>query len=167
MKYKAPLLCLIFFLSGGKASSAPQSPEFPNPAVDFSKAALSALAGPDVAYKAKGKMNCKMLLEKEWAYPDAIIPAFCYPAETSCVSYDLFKSALATTAPGPDLEDMKASLPYVIQNVLMNLYGCAQALEASLTTSTSTAREAQKKKSSLPAFGGYTGLLPLIPSTQR
>ena len=91
-------LSVIYFLFESHAAFS-QSPEnyAPNmvdytfeegdPSVPFSSKLMTKLAGSVAARKANGRLNCPLLVTKEWAYPDALTIPFCYDAQTSCFRY--------------------------------------------------------------------------------
>lgn len=152
-------LCLIFFslwapeaaISAPKKANPTDAPH--EPTVDFPSKYLRQLSDATTALKAKGKLTCTQLLNKTWAYPNALVTPFCYAAETNCISLNLLKNAMST-ATGQELENMKKSHAFLIQNVYMNLYTCVQALEASLTNNSSV----------LPPLGYYAPFQSITPS---
>lgn len=150
--------CLIFFSlwAPETAVSVSQSSNYtiigPEPTVDFSTKYLRQLSDATTAMKAKGKMNCTLLLNKTWAYPSALVTPFCYAAETNCISLNLLENAMST-ATGQELENMKKSHAFLVQNVYMNLHTCVKALEAALTNNTTV----------LPPLGYYAPFQSITP----
>lgn len=151
-------LCFLFFslwmpeaaVSYTKNSKATGSPN--EPTVDFPTKYLRQLSDGTTAMKAKGKMNCTQLLNKTWAYPSALVTPFCYAAETNCISLNLLENGMRT-ATGQELENMKKSHAFLVQNVYMNLHTCVQALEAALTSNSSV----------LPPLGYYAPFQSITP----
>ncbi|EKE09967.1 MAG: hypothetical protein ACD_16C00099G0025 [uncultured bacterium] len=131
--------------SASTASSSKTSSTQTEPSVPFSSTYIKKLAGVSNSMNGNNRLNCSFLLKKTWAYPNALVTPFCYNAETSCVGLQLFTTYMQN-AKGSDLSDMKATYPYIRANVLMNLYACAEALQATLTNN----------KVVLPSFGYYT-----------
>lgn len=114
------------------------------PLVAFPTEYLRRLSDATTAMKAKGQMSCTQLLNKSWAYPNALVTPFCYAAETSCTSLQLLNNAMSI-AKGKELEALQKNHAFLIQNVYMNLYACVQALEAAMTNN----------KKVLPPLGYY------------
>ena len=102
------------------------------PLVAFPTEYLRRLSDAATAMKAKGQMGCTQLLNKSWAYPNALVTPFCYAAETSCTSLQLLNNAMSI-AKDKELEALQKNYDFLIQNVYMNLYACVQALEAAMT----------------------------------
>ncbi|MBX9785862.1 MAG: hypothetical protein K2Y08_00845 [Alphaproteobacteria bacterium] len=116
----------------------------PEPSVAFPTEYLRKLSDATTAMKAKGQINCTQLLNKTWAYPNALVTPFCYAAETSCTSLQLLNSAMST-AKSKELENLQKNHTFLTQTVYMNLYACVQALEAAMTND----------KKVLPPLGYY------------
>lgn len=127
-------------LSASNSSSSKKSAKtysnIAEPSVPFPATLMKRLAGgATVGIKTTGRLNCPILLTKTWPYPNAHVTPFCYNAETSCAGLHLFTYSMQN-AKGSDLNDMKAAYNNLKANVLMNLYACAGALQASLTRNT-------------------------------
>ncbi|MBX9621161.1 MAG: hypothetical protein K2X28_03890 [Alphaproteobacteria bacterium] len=101
-------------------------------------------------------MSCTQLLNKSWAYPNALVTPFCYAAETSCVSLQLLNNAMSI-AKDKELEALQKNQAFLIQNVYMNLYSCVQALEAAMTNN----------KKVLPPLGYYAPFQSAISPNEK
>ena len=151
MKYFFLLLALIslgsfdkVYAASNASASSKSSSKDPGPSVPFPVTYMRKLAGVTLAAKAKGRLDCSLLLNKTWPYPNALVTPFCYNAETSCAALHLFKTS-QQKATENDLKTMNQLSPYVDANVVMNLYACAEALQATLTNNTKA----------LPPMGSY------------
>lgn len=108
--------------------------ELEDPSVEFSVKYMGQLSGMANAREAKGKLSCSVILNKDWAYPNALVTPFCFDAQTNCIRLDLIQQQLKTEKE-PFLEVVKKAYPMMRENALLSLYGCKMALEASLNGS--------------------------------
>jgi hypothetical protein len=105
--------------------------ELDNPSVSFAPAFMGQLSGMSNAREAGGGLSCVVILNPDWAYPNALVTPFCFNAQTDCIRYDLMQQQLKV-ASGPSLETAKKLASAMRESAILSLYGCKLALEASL-----------------------------------
>ncbi|HUX80387.1 MAG TPA: hypothetical protein VMW10_11705 [Alphaproteobacteria bacterium] len=108
--------------------------EMEDPSVEFSVKFMGQLSGMANAREGKGKLSCSVILNKDWAYPNALVTPFCFDAQTNCIRFDLIQQQLKTEKE-PFLSVVKKAYPHMREAALLSLYGCKMALEASLNGS--------------------------------
>jgi len=166
MKYYFSLiiLCLLFenhptfsqnvpYTLPGQPTANHKLMEMENPSVEFSVNFMGQLSGMANAREGKGQLSCLVILNKDWAYPDALVTPFCFDAQTNCIRFDLIQQQLKTEK-GDFLEVVKAAYPRMREAALLSLYGCKMALEASL----------RGGKLNFPSIGNY-GTVPYQQAT--
>ncbi|OJW50202.1 MAG: hypothetical protein BGO67_02430 [Alphaproteobacteria bacterium 41-28] len=105
--------------------------ELDNPSVKFSVQFMGQLSGMANAREGGGELSCTVILNPDWAYPNALVTPFCFNAQTDCIRYDLMQQQLKL-ATGPALETARKLASSMREFAILSLYGCKLALEASL-----------------------------------
>lgn len=144
MKSYFSLIVLGFLLEGQAAFSQTSSSstyavltqnhklmELDNPSVKFAEQFMGQLSGMANAREGAGTLSCTVILNPDWAYPNALVTPFCFNAQTDCIRYDLMQQQLKISK-GPALEAAKVLYSQMRESAILSLYGCKLALEASL-----------------------------------
>lgn len=131
MKFYFSLAVLGLFLGSDSAFSLKALSG--GPSVEFSKAIMTQIAG--VTEGAKGVLNCQTLLNKQWAYPNAQVTAFCNEAETGCLRYAMILKYMQRARSEVHAARLKGDASLAWNDTQLRLRGCALAIEASVNNS--------------------------------
>lgn len=119
----------IFSLFFGSVAALAQISPSQEPSVEFSKAVATQVAGSGAA--THGILNCPILLNKQWAYPNAQVTAFCNDAETACLRYALILQQIKLAKGATYLAKLKRDVGFAWNDTQLRLWGCALSIEAS------------------------------------
>lgn len=117
---------LSFFICGLAISSSLNAASSPT-------ATLDPKAAQQVFGPGRTSLDCSMLINRAWAYPDAQIKSICDEATISCASYGLLQHRTRDVK-GQSLQEVQSVLDLSLQVAKMKLVACAQALEVVVTT---------------------------------
>ncbi len=110
----------------------------------INKEAVYNLAGASTVHTYGGKLSCKNLLEKTWAYPNAEILSLCYDAERACLRHQLLIRELKK-GHSVDTRSLEKSRIFSESEALEKLTTCILGLEYSTVKGSNL---------QLPQFGG-------------
>jgi len=130
-------LSVLCFLFKSDAIASPMSPSF-----EFSRNVATQLYGAG----RKGVLNCDVLINKQWSYPNAGVTSFCNEAQTSCLRLGLVEQALKK--PSKDIERLKKDYALALNHLEMSLSGCYLAIEATISNAQSIDKAAGFSSSS-------------------
>ena len=104
-----------------------------DPSVVFSPGVAAQVTGNP---SQTGELNCKILINKTWPYPNSQVSPICDDATTSCIRYSLIQKSLKK-AKGERYKELQEDLPTARKDVKMKLMGCVEAIEATINNSNS------------------------------
>ncbi len=120
-----PLLCFLFQIQPVFSDTSPTA--------QFSREVARQVFGVG---NPKSILNCSILLNKTWAYPNAQATSFCNDAETSFVRYCLVEQKIKHPQ-GADMDKLKHTYALARQDTILKLEGCVLAIEATISGNTS------------------------------
>ena len=119
----------IFSLFFGSVAALAQTYPSDAPVVEFPKAIATQVAGSGDA--SHGILNCPILLNKQWPYPNAQVTAFCNEAETGCLRYALILQQMKVAKGAAHLTRLKRDAALAWDDTQLRLRGCELSIEAS------------------------------------
>ena len=102
------------------------------PSVLFSPGIPGRLMGMGNTSSKSRILDCRSLLTKLWAYPNAQVTGICNEAEIACLRYGLSQEALKKGKEAIT-ENFKATLPLIRNDAQLKLRGCQLAIEGTLS----------------------------------
>lgn len=142
MKLYFFLIALCFLMNNQIAFSQTSRLPKGNPALAYPAIELSKKIAEQVFIdKGQRYINCPILLDNSWAFPNGSVNAICTDAELACLRYGLLIQKIQT-AKGKLLEELKKTLALEKNEVTLRLRGCQLIIEATVPSNNKSLAEA-------------------------
>jgi hypothetical protein len=102
-----------------------------SPVIHFSPGYATKVFGSGSQEARNGVLNCNLLVNQVWPFPNAQVSPVCLEATISCVRFGLFVKGLEKS-PEARLAQIQQSLIYAQNEVNAKLLGCVLALEGTV-----------------------------------
>lgn len=123
----------LFFLMNAPSLFAQSTPPPASPDVAYPALQIPEVLAEKLFYNAEKKLlNCPLLFEGSWSYPDGYVASICNDAQLACLRYGLLVQKIKKTSNGRLLQELQKTLALEKQEVGMRLRACQIILEATL-----------------------------------